>query len=494
MQELGEPKTQGRIGQCYENARKECKARPGSSYLVGVLKYVLKTDRSNSVHSVKHAWCEDNGMVYDSTPASKGVLLKDTLKSWEYVPWAAYDWSGFTKLDGFPPGANVVQVYPAATKSVWYKSTDWRSIPKSVLKGSAMSTLKALDVTADIKDASAYTYFKLQSPKLTIHRRGKDHSFRKGDPLGWRLSSKGDNIRLISPITGPGVVFTIAITDETLRWLDKQDPKNKAKRVGMKKSDKPEDSQNSLEGYAVTNGKWFYKLTPEPTRTRLAKKRVLYTKKSDADQVVRQFRDKQLKVVEVWTKDLGKAKITSAVVTAAKDSVTLNIKAVCSSKEAALTLSNLLAAIQRNCDVGHSATVGAFFDGDGADHVQFTGLLPENEGAKMAEACGNWNDGLFAEVSAHSARAHNTTYETDEKRIYHVRSAWPAEEKDVKATAENPTMHPASEALMAEAADDVDSKLNEDTLLKAAEKLPDFDRMFESDAEAERQAKDFLTD
>jgi hypothetical protein len=163
-------------------------------------------------------------------------------------------------------------------------------------------------VTAAPKDAGTYTYFKLRNSKLTINRRGKNEVFRQGDPLGWRLSNSGKFIRLISPITGPNVIFSLELTDEVLKWLDKQDPKAKHK-VGQRKSDKPEDGANVLEGYVVTNGKWFYKVSPTPTRTLTIKPKVIYKNKGEADRVARQFRDRNLTVKEVWTKDLGGAKV-----------------------------------------------------------------------------------------------------------------------------------------------------------------------------------------
>lgn len=78
-----------------------------------------------------------------------------------------------------------------------------------------------------------YSFFKLKKP-LTINRRGKPVAFKRGDNLGWRYSSNGKSFRLISPMTGPNVVFSIPITDESLVWLTKQAPeaKHKAPRPG----------------------------------------------------------------------------------------------------------------------------------------------------------------------------------------------------------------------------------------------------------------------
>jgi hypothetical protein len=89
--------------------------------------------------------------------------------------------------------------------------------------------------------------------------------------------------------------------------------------------------------------------------------------------------------------------------------VTMNLEVYCSNEETARTVANWLAAAARNCGVGHSATVAAFFDGDGADFIEVKGL-PENDGAAMADACGNWGDGLMAHIGPYSAQAYNTSY------------------------------------------------------------------------------------
>lgn len=109
---------------------------------------------------------------------------------------------------------------------------------------------------------------------------------------------------------------------------------------------------------------------------------------------------------------------------------TLKLEVYCSNEGTARTLSNLLAAIAHNCAVGHSATVAAFFDGDGADFIEVKGL-PDNDGAAMADACGDWGDGLMAEVSATSAIAHNTIYrDVDgvQEQILRRTKCWPTKE------------------------------------------------------------------
>jgi hypothetical protein len=162
--------------------------------------------------------------------------------------------------------------------------------------------------TASPKEADTYTYFKLRNAKLTINRRGKESVFKRGDPLGWRLSSSGKFLRMISPLTGPNIIFSVELTDQVLKWLDRQDP-NAKRKVGQRKSDKPEDGTNVLEGYVVTDGKWFYKVSPTPTRALTIKPRVVYRNKGEADRVARQFRDRNLTVKEVWSKDLNEAKV-----------------------------------------------------------------------------------------------------------------------------------------------------------------------------------------
>lgn len=162
------------------------------------------------------------------------------------------------------------------------------------------------ELTAAPKDSGNYTYFKLRSPKLTINRRGKNQVFRKGDPLGWRMSGSGKFLRLISPLTGPTIVYSIEINDEVLKWLDRQDPNAKRKR-GQLKSGRPEDAENRLEGYAVTDGTRYYKLDPTPTFSKKIVPRVLYAKEADAKKFASKFPERKLKVKEVYTKDLGKS-------------------------------------------------------------------------------------------------------------------------------------------------------------------------------------------
>ena len=119
----GVPNAKGKSNQCYENARKECVTRPGSHYIIGVLKYIPKGDRSKTIHSVKHAWCEDKGVVYDPSP-----ILSD----WsQYDPWAECSFDK-KSLDAFPTGESVTKVFPAAKQSVWFGSQDWKKVPKVV--------------------------------------------------------------------------------------------------------------------------------------------------------------------------------------------------------------------------------------------------------------------------------------------------------------------------------------------------------------------------
>lgn len=176
---------------------------------------------------------------------------------------------------------------------------------KTVSSKQKKASMSVVKETAAPKDAGNYTYFKLRSPKLTINRRGKPVTFKKGDPLGWRFSGSGKFLRLISPISGPNIVYSIEITDDVLKWLDKQDPNSKRKR-GQLKSDRPEDGQNRLEGYVVTDGTRYYKLEPKPIFSRKIKPRVLYAKEQDAKRFAAKFPQKKLKVKEVYTKDLGK--------------------------------------------------------------------------------------------------------------------------------------------------------------------------------------------
>lgn len=77
-----------------------------------------------------------------------------------------------------------------------------------------------------IKDSSNYSFFKLNRP-LNIARRGKDWVFPKDSKIGWRMSSNGKNIRLISPDHGANIVFSLDASIEVMKWLGKNDPKSK---------------------------------------------------------------------------------------------------------------------------------------------------------------------------------------------------------------------------------------------------------------------------
>lgn len=106
---------------------------------------------------------------------------------------------------------------------------------------------------------------------------------------------------------------------------------------------------------------------------------------------------------------------------------TLKLEIECSG-DAYLTLVNLLGVIQHNCGVGHSATVAAFFDGDGADFVRIKGL-PDGEYREMAEALGAYG-GSFEEVHAHQANVHSVKYNEKDERILTTRKVYPMEGPD----------------------------------------------------------------
>lgn len=113
--------------------------------------------------------------------------------------------------------------------------------------------------------------------------------------------------------------------------------------------------------------------------------------------------------------------------------VTINAEIYCSNEDTAATIANWLAAVARNCAVGHSATVAAFFDGDGADYIDVKGL-PDNAGAEMADAGGNWGDDLMLHVGPHSAQAYGSGYATtasgDSVETLRKKTVWPAEKAD----------------------------------------------------------------
>ena len=114
----------------------------------------------------------------------------------------------------------------------------------------------------------------------------------------------------------------------------------------------------------------------------------------------------------------------SRLLLADSEETVLNLTIKCKG-EAALTLINLLGAIQYNTQVGHSCVIGAFFDGDGADKLEIEGL-PENEGSKMADACSNYGDGLLALIGPTSATTYNIGYNEQNEEILRKQNVWPS--------------------------------------------------------------------
>jgi len=91
-----------------------------------------------------------------------------------------------------------------------------------------------------------------------------------------------------------------------------------------------------------------------------------------------------------------------------KPDLTLDI--YCRDPETLQTLINFLHVVQYNGQVGHSALVGAFFDGDGAGQIHIDGLPNDKDAISMAKALGEYGDGHLAEVGPYSARGWNTAY------------------------------------------------------------------------------------
>ena len=91
---------------------------------------------------------------------------------------------------------------------------------------------------------------------------------------------------------------------------------------------------------------------------------------------------------------------------AAAEQETLEIS-ITASPDMLKRIVNLLGVIQWNSSVGHSATVGTFVDGDGADRITVDGL-PDGDYRDMAEALSSYGDSYFAEVSENYAKAHNS--------------------------------------------------------------------------------------
>jgi hypothetical protein len=110
------------------------------------------------------------------------------------------------------------------------------------------------------------------------------------------------------------------------------------------------------------------------------------------------------------------------------DAKTFEIKVKCS-ESVYDKLINLLAAIEYNCNAGHSVQIGAFFDGDGSDKVEIDGL-PFNYGRDMADACANYGDDLFALIDSKTAIVYNTRYLENDVPTYKITEVYPEIKKD----------------------------------------------------------------
>lgn len=107
-----------------------------------------------------------------------------------------------------------------------------------------------------------------------------------------------------------------------------------------------------------------------------------------------------------------KINAATRLVTAANKQVQYLDLRISGSPEAIQTITNLLAVIEWNCQVGHSATVGAFFDGDGADKITIEGIPDANKklGRDMAQACSSYGDDILARIASGTAAVLNTVY------------------------------------------------------------------------------------
>lgn len=118
-------------------------------------------------------------------------------------------------------------------------------------------------------------------------------------------------------------------------------------------------------------------------------------------------------------------------VLAAPELQTLNLE-IKAAPEMMTTIVNLLGAIQWCGQVGHSAVVGAFIDGDGADFVEFKGL-PKNDGPEQAAACSDRGDGVLAKIGPYTATAFSSTYKDiggETFQVLHSKKVWPKDHSD----------------------------------------------------------------
>lgn len=89
---------------------------------------------------------------------------------------------------------------------------------------------ETMEYTAEaaVKGLSNYSLFGLRNP-LTLQRRGKEVRFKRGHKLGWRFSSNGKFFRLVDPMDSASIVYSIPVTEDSLAWLVRHDPKAQRK-------------------------------------------------------------------------------------------------------------------------------------------------------------------------------------------------------------------------------------------------------------------------
>jgi len=104
------------------------------------------------------------------------------------------------------------------------------------------------------------------------------------------------------------------------------------------------------------------------------------------------------------------------------------------------SLVNFLGAVAWCGQVGHSATISMFVDGDGAGSLRIEGL-PATDlklGAAMAEAASNHGDSLMVEVGPSSASAYSTQYDEQDRTYYTRTCVFPKSEEPSEELSKEP--------------------------------------------------------
>lgn len=107
----------------------------------------------------------------------------------------------------------------------------------------------------------------------------------------------------------------------------------------------------------------------------------------------------------------------------------LDLKLSFRDRDTYLSVGHMIAAMKWCGDVGHSAVVATFIDGDGAAHFDLDGLDSELQavGSKMAEAASDYNDSLMALIGPNVAQAYSQRYAETGPQQFTRKTVYPPE-------------------------------------------------------------------